>query len=195
MNEFEQDRTFISAAVADLENYLLSKELYLPLTAPRGGQFPKGVERLSLGNVLLCRARLAARQQDDNANGLDELFHQMDAIQQRWVSAWRAKSLQEYPARLRMWGDYLQEALKDRTRFSSFAYQVRLRVILQLLETWIEPDLTEFRSLCRAVDARLLAVTEKGPFIWDSSLQRGFPETNFAFLYRKLPDPDSGGKK
>ncbi len=193
MAEFDKDRNFIITAVDDLETYLLSKELYLPLTAPRGGQFPKGVDRLSLGNVLLCRARLEAGQ--DISAGLNEVFARMDDIKQRWRSAWRAKGLLEYPARLRMWGEYLQDALRDPSHFSSFAYQVRLRLILQLLEPLVAPDLSESRSLLGAMDSRLMAVTESGPFVWDSHLQPGFPEERFAYLYRRLPETGTGGRK
>ena len=96
----EYDRRYLESGIRDLESYLLSEELYWPVgvSAP-AGQPP--YPRLSLGNLLLFRARLEARRFHlARTAEFERLDHRMQGIRSRWLSAWRQKAQREFSLRL-----------------------------------------------------------------------------------------------
>ena len=81
MTPVEKDKSYLEASISELETYLLSQELYWPISA-RGFDLP----RLTIGGILLTQARLEACGEriealelsvfdDPNREALDEIHH------------------------------------------------------------------------------------------------------------------------
>ena len=74
-----------------------------------------------------------------------------------------------------------------------YRYEVRLRVILALLEkdllTGVSIQEQEYLS---GLDARLRGASVGAGFVWDPLIQPGFPEVEYWYLYRALISPKGG---
>jgi len=187
MYDLNKDWAVLNAAVPDLEGYLLSSELFLPLNAKKNISGMVSDERLSLGTVLLSQARLNASDFSvRKADELEVLNDSMKSLRMQWLSIWQRKAALEFPARLTMWQNYLEEAVDDRDRFKTYSYHVRWRAMLYLLaqEKGSHP-LGPAEERLSVLDLRLKAVTRPADFTWDKELASGFPEAIFWFLYRK----------
>jgi hypothetical protein len=181
---FQGDWAFLSAAAADLKSYLLSPQLYWPVSvAVSVGA--GDISRLSLGNVLLILRRVQAVEWDDERKKeLDAIEKNIDAVHQQWRSNWQQKAAKEYSARLKLWAGYLNELFDDRRRAGTgYSSSVRWRAILHLLQ----PDMPGTNGpeveLLNALDRRLRLITDSGTFVWEPELQPGFPQDEFWYLY------------
>ncbi len=173
MTTFEQDLQFLEAAVPELQDYLLSKELFWPL----GGSLP----RLTPGMFLLIQARLTASPSSRST----ELESQADQVRQSWKTAWLNKVSAEIPTRIRLWSQYIDDTFSDPENDNSvYEVEVRNRVILQLLseEDPVSPELSALDALDGMLYRRLIP----GEFVWDTSLMTVFSEKTYWFLYGKI---------
>jgi len=181
--------TYLEAAPESLEAYLLSGDLFWPLdaSAPDAeGAYPA----LTLGNVLLFAARLRAREGallPVEVSRLRMAEGRLDALRVRWRVAWEDKATREFRSRLRQWSRFLEEALGDSLgSMAYYAYEVRLRVILDLLcENGAVPEMDE-RDVLESLDARLKAVWVRGAFLWPDEFASGFPEERYWYLWGRL---------
>jgi hypothetical protein len=184
MPSIEYDLKYIQAGLVDLEGYLLSKELYWPVgaTAPAGEtHYP----RLTLGNLLLARARLSGRElSPEQSSEFERLDQLLQETRQNWKVAWEQKAAKEFSARLRLWRDFINDYRKQpKSNLDRYAYEVNRRVTLQLLtpETAEVPD--EETELLNGLDELLRAVFIPGEFVWDGDLKVSFPKNIFWYLY------------
>ncbi len=186
-NTVEYDLEYARAGVAELDDYLLSKELFWPLsgTPPGGKPFP----RLTLGGLLLALARLKARELSVSHNAsFTRLEAQLDGVRSRWRVAWGRKAAREYPSRLTQWRNYLDDYAKNSSAYASaYAQEARLRLILHLLEPQLDMPSSAHLSMLAGLDLRLQAKFEAGEFVWEAELAAGFPPDTFWFLYGGLP--------
>jgi hypothetical protein len=174
MNLFDQDHTFLQEALPQLQEYLLSNELYWPL----GRSLP----RLTPGSLLLALAR---EQGLAPGKELDTLRMQLESLRQKWRSAWDKKAAREIVNRMRLWSDFLSDyASAPDQNMESYTTEARVRVILQLLfrELPNAPEKTALNDL----DALLKSHLIPAEFIWEPELQTVFPKADFWFLYGKL---------
>lgn len=182
MQTTNDDRVFLETILPELPDFLLSKEIYWPVRV-RPGVSQANLPQLSLGNVRLAEARLKAAglgQADAGLiTGIDQLFA-------RWRSNWSKKAGVEYSNRLKLWKDRLEELLGDSSA-AIYRYDIRLRVILALLEEDMlsGPAIPEQQFLS-ALDARLRAASIEADFVWDPSIQAGFPMEPYWYLYRGI---------
>jgi hypothetical protein len=173
MNTNEQDFSFLKQALPQLQEYLLSNELYWPLGA--------AMPRLTPGSLLLAIARVSVFQSVESS----ELHNQLDEIRKKWRSAWEKKVGREIASRLRLWSQFLADYSNSPDQnVDSYPSEIRGRVILQLLLDELPdcPDRTAIEQLDPVLRAHLLP----GKFLWDAQLQVVFPVTDFWFLYGKL---------
>lgn len=184
MDDLEKDWNFLRAALPDLQEYLLSDKLYWPLSG-RVGERGESVLQLTPGNLLLALKRLrsfpwpAARAEE--LEKLADAFHQ---TRDRWLSNWRRKVEKELPVRLKRWAEFLGESGKSGTRdLPVYRYEVRIRVILQLLLDELVNISTPSIEQIRHLDLRLRAVTQVGEFVWQPELADGFAAEDFWYLY------------
>lgn len=186
---FEGDWIFLKTAAPDLQEYILSNEMYWTLRpvqrAPGGVQVPQ----LSIGNLLLSRARLAAANLSAGEQAeLAEVQRAIDAVRSEWRANWARKAGQEFHSRLNLWQQYLRELRGDaRPSAGFYAREVRNRAILQLLTAEIEGVVPENElEQLRLLDGILHGVGRPGPFVWEPELADGFDQQAYWFLYRDV---------
>jgi hypothetical protein len=159
---------FLSAAIEQLKDYLLSDELFWNAGQP---------QQLTLGNLLLAQAYL---------KGVGQLSAQdaerLAAIKEEWRSAWEAKAQREFGARLRQWTRSLAELRQQpRQHAAYYATEVRPRALLELLAG----ELPHQRDQLTAADNQLKAITASSDFIWGGGAEKAFPKDKYWFLYVK----------
>lgn len=166
MSTPEKDRTYYEAGLNDLEQYLLSKELYWTASAST-----PDLTQLTPGGLLLVRARLRGWRADTAS-----LDARLEAVRAKWRSAWETKASREVRARSELWKNFLSDYQHDpRGVARQYSQNVRHRVIIALLGETSDP-----------MDNYLHSVLIPGEFVWDAQLQSGFPRDVFWFMYGNL---------
>jgi hypothetical protein len=159
-----------------LEGYLLSKELYWPISA-RGYDLP----RLTIGGILLAQARLEARGERSGS-----LASQIDMVRSRWRSAWETKAGREVQARMRLWSNYLADYRHNPEGYAdAYPHEVRHRVMLQMLLAELHAPVPEQGELS-GLDNVLRTHLVDSDFIWEAGLRSVFSREAYWFLYGKL---------
>jgi hypothetical protein len=181
MPSLAQDLAFIQAGLDELEAYLLSDELYWPLSGPAG------LPRLTIGGLLLAGKRLSARSSSPaDAARLSGLETRLDATRSKWRAAWENKSRREVHARLDLWQNYLADYRQSpETHCESYPQQVQWRVLLQLLSGEFKVPPKEVEILAE-LDKMMRPFWLPGNFVWELELALAFPEPEFWFLYGRL---------
>lgn len=193
MTTADHDIQFLKLAVNDLGDYLTVKEIFWPL--PEAGH-AAGVlsNRLSLGALLFAHSRLHARHLDDAQTlEVDSLDQRINDGHTRWQAHWDSKAAQEFPVRMRLWRNYLEEYRQDPPgSYRAYSREVDRRVMLQLLGK-NAPIPVEEQDRLQQLDDELTRYFIPGPFVWSTDLQDGFPPDLYWFLYGSLaPDGVKG---
>lgn len=190
--QVEYDLRYLKAGVEELEQYLLSSQLYWPVhvITPTGGTpYP----RLTPGELLLAREKLrayslSAEYKNEVASPvraeIDRLERDFETIRLKWRINWGKKSAQDFSARLFLWRNFLGEYRKvpdDQAPF--FAYEVRSRVIMQLLEPEAVDIPVAELDMRKGLDTLLRAILLSGEFIWEAALEPGFSKAEYWYLY------------
>ena len=185
MPSIDYDIRYVTASLNELKGYLLSKELFWPLSiisTPGKPTYPK----LTPGNLLLALARLKAFDKGDFLDAAQNseftrLEMEFDTLKRKWAAAWEEKVSREFTSRLRQWGHYLNEVTANPDSHAPYyRNEVRLRVLLELLLEELRED--EHLELT-ALDTFLHARFNDGDFIWDEDLAEGFPKEKYWFLW------------
>jgi len=188
MQILENDYVFLRASVPEIEKYLLSDVLYYPITGDGGRQLSGDTTRLTMGNLLLSERRLGAASLPDPMNAeVVALLDRVKQLRNRWFSNWRKKVEVEIPNRLRLWKNYMDDwGENPHSAAGEYRYNVRLRVILELLLEETDQLFVSEKSLLHSLDLRLKGKGIPGPFIWDLQIVRAFPSDRFWYLYLKV---------
>jgi hypothetical protein len=141
--------------------------------------------RLTVGNLLLSIRRLETAVGSYPDSGFfSTLRDQIAAVQHQWQSRWEIKISLEVPNRMSLWKNYLSElGAGSQALAGDYAYNVRLRVILELLLIETSALFVKEKSLLRSLDLRLKSKGIPGDFIWDGTIESGFPIEPFWYLY------------
>jgi hypothetical protein len=182
MISYEMVLRFVKEAVPQLQDYLLSNELYWPLS----GSLP----RLTPGSLLLELAKLRVAVKDRGAGTISSvevqrLDTQVETIRSKWRIAWEKKVAREVTNRMRLWSQFLSDYIKAPDKnLESYKTEARGRAILQLLlaELPAAPERHALADLDETLKSRLIP----GDFLWESELQPVFPKSNYWFLYGNL---------
>lgn len=177
----EQDFAFVRAGLEELENYLLSDELYWPLSGY--GNLP----RLTIGGLLLSFRRVRARGHlaIEQAEIIGRTIA-LDLIRSKWRSAWERKIRRELRSRLDLWKNYLADySQSPETQSGFFEQQVQWRVLLELLGGEMTEPAQEL-SILNDLDKVLKSSWLPGNFAWEPDLIEAFPQGEFWFLYGRL---------
>ena len=176
MSSIEKDKAYVEAGIPELGDYLLSNELYWPISA-RGYSLP----RLTIGGILLMLARLDAR-----GERTESLRLRLDGIRTRWRVAWETKAGREVQARMRLWSNYLADYRHNpESHADAYSHEVSYRVMLHLLMAELPTPQAEESALSH-LDTLLRTRLLPGDFIWDADLEGGFPGKVYWYLYGKL---------
>jgi hypothetical protein len=178
MKDTSSDLEFYLDGVGDLEEYLLSKEIYWNLP---------GLPRLTIGNLLLTRIRLI-----NGINNLEDLEKvkqftvRLEKIRAKWKFAWENKIKAEIGSRITLWENYLADYQSDPVEYSQAYYEeVRWRVIIQLLSNELSGNFKEDIVL-KNLDEKLRIMFIPGSFIWSNQWLKDYPSDEFWFLYGQL---------
>lgn len=180
MSVFTEESAFISASVQELQDYLLSSQLFWRLTPDRRAR-QTSLLQLTPGNLLLSEVRLAALC-EVNKDCLEIAINlgRTAEIRERWKSHWQQKIHKEYHSRLESWQKVLQDIASTGMDATAYRFQIRLRVILSLLRKELP---SESDPMVDALDQQLKTLTIPSDFIWEPALAKGFPADEFWFLY------------
>lgn len=185
---FENDWAYLQAALGDLQEYILSNNLYWPLRlAPLPGSAK--TPQLTPGNLALTLLRLSCGPLSSRqAGALADLSQRVQAVRDDWRANWERKSAKEFSSRLNLWQQYLRELRGDpRGHAAYFANEVTQRAVLHLLraETLNVISAHEEEQLAM-LDGLLRGLSQPGPFVWEESLQKAFPQPDYWFLYVRV---------
>ena len=189
MKSFDYDLRYLKAGVDELESYLLSENLYWPLDVKAQANEP-AFPNLTLGNLLLSKARLLARHRTlEQDLQLGAILPRLDQVRSQWRAAWNKKAARSLHSRLNTWRDFLEEYRKaPDAHYDRYAYEVGRRVMLDLLLPELGAPQEELTGLLSRLDALLQTLLLPGNFIWDAELAGGFPPADFWYLYGSLPE-------
>jgi hypothetical protein len=186
MSDSNYDLGYLRASLDELKAYLLSKELFWPVSTPRGFRsFPM----LTIGNLLLSIKKIKASSNTgqlspEQRTEYAQLARKVDEIHHQWTAAWEAKSIWEFGSRLRQWGNYLNELInKEETHAVYYSSEVRVRVLLELLGEYAS---TADQEALAQLDEMLRAKLKFSDFIWSTELQPEFLHQDYWFLYGKI---------
>jgi hypothetical protein len=189
MPTFEYDFRYLQAGVDQLEAYLLAKDLYWPIGVnPPRGEPPYA--QLTPGGLLLARQRLQSTAKTPAQQAeMRSLLGQLDAMLDRWRTAWGNKVRQDFHARLKLWRDFLEEYReKPSAHYDRYSYEVGRRVQLHLLEgEAVDLPPAELEAV-RGLDKLLGAIFRPGPFLWEDLLISSFPQQTYWYLYGTLKE-------
>lgn len=183
------DLIYLEAAIEALNDFLLVEDLFWPIgvnSPPGEPPFP----RLTIGGLLLSFERLKARKLPlDLEAKFTKLTYKMQAISSEWQTAWKNKATHAFQMRLNMWRDFIEEYRKDpESNADRYSYEVRLRVMLHLLNQEIIELNSAEQELLAGLDLFLKSVLVENKFLWDTELSYGFTRDIYWYLYGKLPD-------
>ncbi len=188
MKTFEYDLGYIQACLEEMESYLLSDEVFWPIsvTPPMGApDFP----RLTLGSLLLAGHRLKAYPQAQaQAAQVQRVIAEIERIRSKWRVMWEKKAMRSYTIRLRMWSEFIDEYRNSpQDNGDRYAYEVRLRVMLEVLKLEGGEQLQAEVEMLGGLDQYIKSVMKMGDFVWEAEVQSGFPLGIYWYLYGQLP--------
>lgn len=174
------------AMAEELEDYLLSREVFWPLerrAAPGEPPYPM----LSLGGMLLTLDELAALEGElgpEDAARLAELGRSLEDQRKEWRSSLERKAAKELHNRVNLWRAYLGDLEEGAKAIEVYPQEVRQRVMAGRLEEEAAPaEAAESLRALGDLDSRLRRRFSPGPFVWDRRLARIYPAAGFWFLY------------
>lgn len=185
MMDIQNDWAFLRAALPELQDYILSRDVYRPLGQPARMPGAVQIPQLTIGNLLLSQARLAAYSSNQPSVELAEIVRQIEQQRSTWRSNWAKKAAREYTSRLNLWGQYLREMRNDpRAHAAFYPNEVRQRAILRLLETEMLEDIPQIEvDQLNLLDGILRGLTQPGPFVWEPGVEPAFPRDVYWFLF------------
>jgi hypothetical protein len=176
-----------SAMLDEMENYLLSTEVFWPLDRkPRRGMSP--FPRLTLGTLLLTfdQLRAATGEMDSAQNAShNRLMMHLELLRTKYAVAMEIKAGREGASRLNLWRAFVTDLEDSPGRAGNYAYEVRHRVMLVRLAE-LAPASAELRDAvekAQSVDRRLQSLFERSAFIWDEQLEPLYPPQDYWYLY------------
>jgi hypothetical protein len=176
-----------SAMLEEMEDYLLSAEVFWPLDRKTRRGMPP-FPRLTLGTLLLTFDQLRAVKNEMNSAqdaSHDRLMMRMDLLRTKHAVAMETKAGREGASRLNLWRAFVTDLEESPGRAGNYAYEVRHRVMLARLAELApaSADLMDALEKAQAVDRRLRRIFERNVFIWDQSLEETYPPGHYWYLY------------
>jgi|YelNatPaOPRAMG01_1025707.scaffolds.fasta_scaffold02406_9 hypothetical protein len=186
MDKYLYEIRFLQAVLPQLENYLLSSELYRLVFIPTQRDEPS-YPSLSLGTLLLSLKKAHGYAYYHPARmDLAKIEEEIYSIRQHWRQAWENKTVREMQNRGNLWQTYLSELLANPHENSDrYTYEVRHRVMLELLQQEISQVATKNTVNLDLYDQILRPSFHLDHFIWDGELEVEFPNPPFWFLWGK----------
>ena len=180
------DLEYLQIGVEEIKDYLLSEELFWPVTGRPSGGRPFFL-KMTIGNLLLSEHRLATLSAERLLSPSEEseflrMQQGFEVVRSKWQVAWESKASKEVQFRSKQWMQTLEELKSDRYQYAPYyRTEVRVRVLLELLADQVsQKDRVKFQ----AFDTALKGMLKPGEFIWQEELAPGFPADKYWYLYR-----------
>ncbi|MBN1266255.1 MAG: hypothetical protein JXA25_12235 [Anaerolineales bacterium] len=190
----EYSLQLLALQLDEYESYLLSKELYWPLShrAPSGS---RPFLRLTTGNLMLNINEITVYLDLLNPSQEQQYFQLIlswDSIRQKWRGTIQEKALLELKNRIKLWSAYLEDLIQGKDRGQSYSFEVRFRLICSLLLDLLtdREEFVDLQKQIRLLDQQLKTQFEPGPFLWPDRLRDMYPADLYWFLYGKPADKD-----
>ncbi len=185
MAVFSEERAYLSAAADELEDYLLSESAIWRLSGP------ESLPPLTPGGVLLAMKRLSGlNSAEGEVVQIRVVIEKIEIVRLRWKTAWMRRIEQEFPQRIRLWTNYLEELVQSSNlAHPEFHWNVRWRVIIALFAQEIDGLDPGTNQQLIDLDEKLLSISRPGPFVWERNLEKTFDPANFWFLYLQISPP------
>jgi hypothetical protein len=180
----DYDLRYLQGGIGDLENYLLSPQLQWPLglrANPSEAPYPP----LTIENLLLARQRLVGRDLSTiHVKHIEQFDLEFQKVRACWRVAWGEKAARGFHHRLGLWQHFLNEWFTNPpSERDRYPYEVRLRVMLELLQSEVKSLPPETTEQLAGLDKRLHSTWQPGGFVWLNELQAAFPIQPYWFLY------------
>jgi len=176
MDFIAKDTAYLQAGIPELKEYLLSREIYWPVST--GGY---DLPCLTLGGLLLAQARLSV-----SSPPIQGLSIQLEAVRSSWRVAWETKAGSEFKARFELWKNFLMDYESDpEGHADAYPHEVRTRVMLHLLDEQLPAHPDGWETLSQLDKVLKTALVSSG-FLWEPALQEAFPSEVYWYLYGKL---------
>ena len=188
MHDSSYDLEYLQIGVEEIEDYLLSEELFWPVSGRPSSGRPFFL-KMTIGNLLLSEHNLATLLSQRLLSSSEEhqflgMQRQFEVVRSKWQVAWSGKASREYQSRFNQWMRTLEELRGDRYQNAPYyPNEVRVRVLLDLLADHIP---AESRMDLAPFDATLRRVFKTGDFIWEEALTPGFPQERYWYLYGEI---------
>lgn len=181
MNRFEYEANYLKAGLEQFKAFLLSPEIFWNLSLSRPAGHPP-YPQLSLGNMLLAAHIISS---DSALKKRDELLEEFHAFQLEWAHAWEEKAEQEYQYRLRQWSRYIDDLQGAKAQSAgSFKNDIRVRVLLELLQSQLKDEGRQAIDELNALDLRFHQLMKAADFVWPLEIKGAFATEDYWFLYR-----------
>ena len=182
MTDPEFQLRVLESAVGELENYLLSPEVFWRVSGA------SDLPNLTLGGLELSRRALAAASDELDPAARQRahtVIEHIDEFRRQSRLAWERKAASELKVRLNQWQAYLQDLAEQPGESERYPQEVRARAMATYLleEAAHRPLADETLKRLEALDARLRVSFASGVFIWDPSLAEAYPAGTHWFLY------------
>jgi hypothetical protein len=186
VNSKEIERIYAESSLNELKEYLLSSTLFWPLSLrDLNKEEQSSIPKLTPGNLYLCLRKINTYEfAPELMVGVKDIEERIILMLNDWQSSWKNKAQLEYPLRINMWESYLSELKRNPAlNKGTFSYQVRNRMILDLLEEELKVAKKNEIENIKYLDESLKNLVRDGDFIWEFDLTRGFPKNPYWYLY------------
>ena len=188
MLPFEGTQEYLQAALREMQAYLLSPELFWPLSGRPTAAGPPFLQ-LTPGNVLLAFDVLAGAKAAAGGSHWAEvqrLESEWDTQRTRWAVHLEAKAQRELTSRLRQWQTYVED-VSEAHAAEDYAANVRPRLVVERLFDLLPkgPQAARAREQLAQLDSRIGPFLQAGAFVLDPVLRTRYPEQAFPFLDRR----------
>ncbi len=174
----------VNNMLAELEEYLLSPELFWPLSQ-RGSI--SGRDRLTLGNLMLSMDALYAERQEWNFKS-ETTYRKIEMrwgqSLEKWQSVIQRKAEAEMGSRVNVWQAYLEDLDDGQGARFDYAQEVRNRVIIErLFDLGVSRE--DWGKVIQNLDRKCRRLIVPFEFIWSVHLQEIYPQERYWFLFAK----------
>ena len=189
MHSADYNLNLFETIIEELESFLLSNEVFWPLGgSPQKGQPP--FPQLSMGQCQLTKKELEAVEDELDPNQTlrwAKIRELAWMLRSKWTTAMAQKAMAEASQRLNLWRAYIVDVKESSVASDNFPYEVRHRVILDLLSEFTQLlDDDQIRDQLQSLDGILRGMlTGSSQFIWEEPLSRVYPEQEYWYLYRR----------
>jgi hypothetical protein len=184
----EQNLSLLERIVEEFEHYILSTQVFWPIS--HSGITATPLPRLTLGGLNLHLNELVsqrAQMDHEQIKRYDRLHQELEQCQKKWQATMENKAIQELRARLNLWKAYLSDLEEKPEWIEYYPKEVLNRLMIDLLLniTGSGPGLETELRMMRNLDLRIHDFIVPGKFILDDPLQSVYPREKFPYLYMR----------